>query len=181
MSIAHKFLFFPLLAMLALPAFAEKADREKPVHLEADSVTLDDISKLSVFQGNVLLIQGTLTLRADRVEAKQSGEGLQTVSAKGSPVSFRQKREGVDEYIEGFASQVEYDSVESMLRLIGNARLRKGGDEIRGSLITYDAKTEFYKVVGQQGAVGSSSRVRVIIKPKPKTEQDKNKAQTPKP
>lgn len=189
MPLVLKFLFFPLLVALSLPAMAEKADREKPVHLEADDVTLDDISKLSVFQGNVLLIQGTLILRADRVEARQNGDGLQNVSARGNPVSFRQKRDGVDEYIEGFASQVEYDSVQSILRLIGDARLRKGGDEIRGAQITYDAKTEFYKVIGQEGAAGASGRVRVIIRPKPKsgqetdsqTQQEKKKVQAPKP
>jgi lipopolysaccharide export system protein LptA len=181
MPIVLKLIFLSFFAVLLQPAFAEKADREKPVHLEADSVTLDDIKKISVFEGHVLLIQGTLTMRADRVEAKQNDDGLQNVSARGNPVSFRQKRDGVDEYIEGFASQVEYDSVQSLLRLIGDARLRKGGDEIRGSQISYDAKTEFYKVIGQQGVTGPSSRVRVIIRPKPKTEQEPNKAQTPKP
>ncbi|KAB2313052.1 lipopolysaccharide transport periplasmic protein LptA [Betaproteobacteria bacterium SCN2] len=172
-----KLLLVPLLAVLSLPAMAEKADREKPVHLEADNVTLDDIRKVSVFEGNVLLVQGTLMLRADRVEAKQNGEGLQSVTARGKPVSFRQKRDGVDEYIEGFSSQMEYDNVQSILRLIGDARLRKGGDEIRGNQITYDARTEFYKVVGQEGAVGPSSRVRVIIRPKPKTSQEQNTKQ----
>ena len=174
-----KFLF-TLLVVLSMPVLAEKGDREKPVHLEADSVTLDDIKKLSVFEGNVLFIQGTLTLRADRLEATQNGDGLQSVSARGKPVSFRQKRDGVNEYIEGFASQMEYDNVQSTLRLIGNARLRKGGDEIRGNQITYDAKTEFYKVIGQEGAVGPSSRVRVIIQPKSKI-GEQNKVQTPKP
>ena len=171
MPIVLKLLLVPLIALLSMPALAEKADREKPVHLEADNVTLDDIKKLSVFEGNVLLTQGTLVLRADRVEAKQNNEGLQSVSARGKPVSFRQKRDGVDEYIDGFASQMEYDNTQSILRLIGDARLRKGGDEIRGNQITYDAKTEFYKVVGQEGVVGPNSRVRVIIRPKPKSEQ----------
>ena len=182
-----KLLFIPLLLALSLPAYAEKADRDKPVHLEADNVTLDDIKKVSVFEGNVLLIQGTLMLRADRVEARQNDDGLQTVSARGNPANFRQKRDSVDEYIEGFASQVEYDSVQSILRLIGDARLRKGGDEIRGNQITYDAKTEFYKVVGQEGAAGTSGRVRVIIQPKPKAGQDtgsqtrQDKVQAPRP
>ena len=179
MPIAPKFLLFPVLAALSLPAFAEKSDREKPVHIEADNVTLDDIKKVSVFEGNVLLIQGTLTLRARYVEAKQSDDGLQNVSARGNPVSFRQKRDGVDEYVEGFASQAEYDNVQSLLRLIGNARLRKSGDEIRGAQITYDAKTEFYKVIGQEGAAGPSGRVKVIIRPKPKTGEPE-KGQAPK-
>jgi lipopolysaccharide export system protein LptA len=180
MPILLKLLFLPLFLSLTLPAYAEKADREKPVHLEADNVTLDDIKKVSVFEGNVLLTQGTLMLRADRVEAKQNDNGLQNVSAEGNPVSFRQKRDGVDEYIEGFARQVEYDNMQGTLRLIGNARLSKGGDEIRGSQITYDTKTEFYKVIGQQGVAGPSGRVRVIIRPKPKTEQEKDKVQAPK-
>jgi lipopolysaccharide export system protein LptA len=182
-----KYLLLPLLVVLALPAFAEKADREKPVRLEADNVTLDDINKVSVFEGNVLLIQGTILLRADHVEAKQNGDGLQSITARGNPVSFKQKRDGVDEYIEGFASQVEYDNVQSVLKLIGDARLRKGDDEIRGSQISYDAKTEFYRVIGQTGVAGPSSRVRVIIRPKPKTgedadsqQQDKNRTQAPK-
>lgn len=171
MPIVLKLLLLPFFLALAMPAVAEKADREKPVHLEADNVTLDDIKKLSVFEGNVLLTQGTLMLRADRVEAKQNDTGLQSVFAKGKPVSFRQKRDGVDEYIEGFASQMEYDNAQSILRLIGDARLRKGGDEIRGNQITYDARTEFYKVIGQEGVVGPNSRVRVIIRPKPKAGQ----------
>jgi lipopolysaccharide export system protein LptA len=167
----HKLLLLSLFVVLSLPAQAEKADRNKPVHLEADNVTLDDVRKLSVFQGNVLLVQGTLMLRADHVEARQNDDGLQGVTATGKPVSFRQKRDGVDEYIEGFADSMDYDGVQSVLRLQGNARLRKGGDEIRGAQITYDAKTEFYKVIGQQNVPGSSGRVRVIIRPKPKTDQ----------
>ena len=169
--------FLPILMLvtaLPLPALAEKADRDKPVHLEADNVTLDDIKKLSVFQGNVVLIQGTLMMRADRIEARQNGDGLQSVSASGRPVSFRQKRDGVEEYIEGYANQVEFDNVQSLLSLSGEARLRKGDDEIRGSLITYDAKTEFYKVAGQQNAQGANNRVRVVIRPKPKNEGDKS-------
>lgn len=152
--------------VLSTPALAERSDREKPVHIEADGVTLDDVRKLSVFQGNVLMVQGTMMLRADRVEAKQNDAGLESVSATGNPVSFRQKRDGVDDYIEGFADTIDYDGVQSILKLRGNARLRKSGDEIRGSTITYDAKTEFYKVTGQQNSQGSSGRVKITIMPK---------------
>jgi lipopolysaccharide export system protein LptA len=164
----ESFLLLSVFVALAPAAHAEKADRDKPVHLEADNVTLDDMRKLSIFQGNVLLLQGTLMMRADRIEARQNGDGLQSVSASGRPVSFRQKRDGVAEYIEGYANQIEFDNVQSTLTLAGDARLRKGDDEIRGNLITYDAKTEFYKVSGQQNVQGPTSRVRVVIRPKPR-------------
>ncbi len=156
-------------ALLAAPAHAEKADRDKPVNLEADTVTLDDIRKVSVYQGNVIFSQGTLMLRADHVQVTQNAEGLDKVSATGRPVAFRQKVDGREEFIEGFADRIEYDSVNSQLELIGHARLRRGADELRGAQISYNANTEFYKVVGQPGAKTPSGRVRAVIRPKPRT------------
>jgi len=158
-------------ALLAFPAHAEKADREKPVNLEADTVTLDDIKKVSVYQGNVIVSQGTMMLRADRVQVTQNANGLDKVNATGHPVAFRQKMDGRDEYIEGFADRVEFDGVSSQLELIGQARLRRGNDELRGTQISYNANTEFFKVVGQPDAKTPSGRVRAVIRPKPRTEQ----------
>jgi lipopolysaccharide export system protein LptA len=165
--------FFAVLcaALLAAPAHAEKADRDKPVNLEADTVTLDDIRKVSVYQGNVILRQGTLMLRADRVQVTQTEGGLDKVVATGRPVAFRQKVDGRDEFIEGFANRIEYDSVNSQLELIGQAQLRRGSDELRGAQISYNANTEFYKVVGQPDAKTPSGRVRAVIRPKPRTQQ----------
>lgn len=157
--------------LLAAPAHAEKADRDKPVNLEADTVTLDDIRKLSIYQGNVILRQGTLMLRADRVQVTQTEGGLDQVVATGRPVAFRQKVDGRDEFIEGFANRIEYDSVKSQLELIGQAQLRRGSDELRGAQISYNANTGFYKVVGQPDAKTPSGRVRAVIRPKPRTQQ----------
>jgi len=157
--------------LLAAPAHAEKADRDKPVNLEADSVTLDDVKKVSVYEGNVILSQGTLMLRADRVQVTQNERGLDKIVATGRPAAFRQKVDGRDEFIDGFASRIEYDSVNSQLELIGQAQLRHGSDELRGTQISYNANTEFYKVVGQPDATTPAGRVRAVIRPKPRAEQ----------
>ncbi|HYP67449.1 MAG TPA: lipopolysaccharide transport periplasmic protein LptA [Thiobacillaceae bacterium] len=156
-----------LLAWLLInPAQAEKADRTKPINLEADSVTLDDLHKTGVYQGNVVLIQGTLMMRADKVDVTQDENGLKTVLATGNPVSFRQKRDGVDEYVEAYAPRVEFDNIGGLLELSGGARLRKGEDEIRGNVITYNTQTELYKVVGKQNAQTPAGRVHIVIHPK---------------
>jgi lipopolysaccharide export system protein LptA len=162
-------------SLLSMPAHAEKADRDKPINLEADTVTLDDIKKISVYQGNVILSQGTLMLRADRVQVTQNAEGLDKVSATGRPVTFRQKAEGSDEYIEGFANRLEYNGVSSQLELIGQARLRRGSDELRGEQISYNAETQFYKVSGQPDAQTPAGRVRAVIRPKPRADQPEAK------
>lgn len=158
-------------ALLVPLAHAEKADRDKPVNLEADTVTLDDVRKISVYQSNVILTQGTLTLRADRLQVTQDTGGLDKVSATGRPVAFRQKVDGSDEFIEGFADRVEFDNVNGQLELIGQARLRRGSDELRGAQISYNANTAFYKVVGQPNAQTPSGRVRAVIRPKPRAAQ----------
>lgn len=163
-----RFLLSTALCALALaaPAHAEKSDRDKPVNLEADTVTLDDVRKVSVYQGNVILSQGTLMLRADQMQVTQNAGGLDRISATGRPVAFRQKVDGREEFIEGYADRIEFDSVNSQLELIGQARLRRGNDELRGAQISYNANTEFYKVIGQPGAKTPSGRVRAVIRPK---------------
>jgi len=110
-------------------------------------------------------------LRADHVKVTQNADGLDAISATGRPVAFRQKVDGREEYIEGFSDRVEYDSVNGQLELIGQARLRRGGDELRGAQISYNANTEFYSVVGQPNAQTPSGRVRAVIRPKPRAEQ----------
>ena len=161
--------------LLALPVHAEKADRSKPVNLEADTVTLDDIKKISVYQGNVILSQGTLTLHADRIQVTQNADGIDKISASGRPAAFRQKVDGREEFIEGFSERIEFDSANSQLELIGQAQLRRGGDELRGAQISYNSNTEFYKVVGQPDAKTPSGRVRAVIRPKASTEQPASK------
>jgi lipopolysaccharide export system protein LptA len=160
-----------LLATLALPAAAEKGDRDKPVNLEADRVTIDDAKQLAVFEGNVVLTQGTLQIRGDRMEVRQDKEGFKQGTTWGSPAFFRQKREGYDEYIEGWAGRIEYDGRVETLQMFSRAQLKRGQDEVRGDYISYDARSEFFQVTGGPKTASPSSpggRVRAVIQPKSK-------------
>jgi lipopolysaccharide export system protein LptA len=164
-----------LLASLMPPsgARAELADRDKPINLEADSMTVDDIKKRSVYQGNVVLTQGTLRIRADKLVITENRDGSHLGTAHGDPATFRQKREGVDEYIEGFAQRIEYHSGKDVVELFNRAQLKRNQDEVRGNYISYDGKTDFFKVVGgTEGATETNprGRVRAVIQPKKKPE-----------
>ncbi|HEX7952148.1 MAG TPA: lipopolysaccharide transport periplasmic protein LptA [Burkholderiales bacterium] len=154
------------------PAHAERADRDKPVNLEADRVDLDDAKKEAVFVGSVTLTQGTLTIKADKIIVKQDAEGFQYGIAYGNPVHFRQKREGSDEYIEGFSERLEYDGKADKMQMFGNARIQRGADEVRGDYIAYNAVTEFFQVIGGGKSAATAGnpqgRVRAVIQPKPK-------------
>jgi len=161
--------FCMTIAVIATPAVAERTDRNQPVNLEADRVTVDDANHVTTFEGSVVLSQGTLTIRGDRMVVKQDAEGFQYGTAYGAPASFRQKREKRDEYIEGYGGRIEYDNKTNRLQLLDHAQLKKGGDDVRGDHISYDQKTEFYRVVGNSEQVtksGPRGRVRAVIQPK---------------
>lgn len=150
--------------LLPLPARAEKADKTKPVNLEADSVRVEDVKRTAVYEGHVVLTQGTLLMTADKIEVMQDDKGFSSGSASGKPVYFRQKMDGRDEFAEGWAERIVYDGRSDKLELSGQARLKRGEDELRGNLITYDARTEYYQAQGSSNGV--KGRVRAVILPK---------------
>ena len=165
-----------LLTALALPAHAEKADREKPMNIEADRMSIDDVKKLQVFEGNVVLIQGTLQIRTSLLVVTQDADGFQKGVATGGAnglARFKQKREGQDEYIEGEGERIEHDARAEKTEFFIRGWVKSGLDEVKGPYISYDALTEKYLVTNGRGetktATGAAqARVRAIIQPKGK-------------
>ena len=172
-------LTLPLLAMgllFAQPVQAEKADRSKSMVVEADRDGVLDLQRqVLVYSGNVVISQGTMILRAERVEMRTMPDGYRAASALGTaakPASWRQRRDGVDETVEGSADRIEFDGRADTLRFLGNGavrRLRSGtvADEITGASILWDNTSEVFKVEG--GAATPSNptgRVRAVLSPR---------------
>lgn len=164
-SIVRNILLFGLACAASGMALAEKADRGRPIQIEADSVRMDDLQKSAVYEGNVILSQGTMSINADRIDVRQDSNGMTLGEASGRPVFFQQKAEGRDDYLEAQANRLEYDARSEVIKLIGSARLRHGGDELRGGLIVYDVRTERYQAQGA-GEDGKQGRVRAMIRPR---------------
>jgi lipopolysaccharide export system protein LptA len=159
--------------LLAAYAHAERADRDKPINLEADRVTVDDAKQIATFTGNVVLTQGSMILRGDRMEVRQDKTGFKQGTTWGNLAYFRQKREGYDEFIEAWAERIEYDSRADKVQMFNRAMLKRGQDEVRGSYISYDVTSEFFQVTGGSGLKSAAprpgeGRVRAIMQPKPK-------------
>lgn len=159
------------LALACNASYAERADRDKPMHLEANQANIDDKKQVSTFEGNVQLTQGTLTITGDKLVVSQSTEGYTHGTATGQPATFRQKRDKQDEYVEGYGERIEYDGKNETVDLFGQARLKQAQDEVRGEHITYNSSTEIFQVHGTPGLPADTSgknRVRVILQPKNK-------------
>lgn len=188
MSTHRRLLLAAALALAAGTALAEKADRSKPVQLEADRVTVDDKNKVHVFDGRVTLTQGTLQIKADKIVVTQDAEGFQKGVATGGPgglARIKQKRDSGD-YMEGEAERIEHDGSTERTQFFNRAFVRSGQDEARGQYIAYDAITENYTVTsGPDGTVakpqpGRDTRVRVVIQPKNKDAQKADKPAEPR-
>jgi len=150
-------------------ARAEKGDRDKPINYSADSGDVNIQTKSGTLTGNVVITQGTLTIHADKVTFKQNPDNSLSATAYGNPVTFRQKRDGVDEYYEGFAQRGEYDGTKDLLQLYDHARRRRGGDEIRSNYISYNTVSELFKAEGRTSTVPGPDpgpRVRGMFQPK---------------
>src|SRR5665647_2014752 len=166
-----------LIAALALSggiACAEKADRNKPMNVESDALRYDDLKQTSIFTGRVILTKGTILIRGTKIDVRQDADGNQfgVVTAEPGKLAFyRQKREGLDEFIEGEGETIEYDGKADRVKFIKRAELRRfrGSsltDEIAGSLVTYDNSSDTFAVDGGPASTTPGGRVRAVLSPR---------------
>jgi len=170
-----------MLAGLVPLAQAEKADRTKPMNIEADAMRYDDLKQTSVFTGNVVVTKGTIIIRGTRIDVRQDPDGYQygvVTAAPGKLAYYKQKRDaGTDEWIEGESEVIEYDSRADNVKFIRRAVMRRlygatVNDESSGPLIVYDQSNDTFTVNGSSlppnagVAAPQGGRVRAILTPK---------------
>lgn len=164
-------LLLATLFLLCTPScFAERADRDKPIFLEADQMQLDDINQTSTFIGKVRLTQGTMMIRGDMIEVAKHKDGYKQAKVYGNVASFMQKREGSEEYVEGYGERIEYDTRNGMVDFYVQARVKREQDEVRGDHITYSMKTETFQVSSASSKNSPPQRVRAVLQPKQKSD-----------
>jgi lipopolysaccharide export system protein LptA len=165
-------------------AHAEQADKDKPMNIDANNMTYDDLKQVTIFTGvpghPVVATKGTILIRADRVEVRQDPQGYQYATGTMAPGSkdlayFHQKREGVDEYVEGTAERIDYDGKKDLTTLTTNATVRRLQglttvmDQVHGSVVTYDGQNDFYTARAGKDVAGPgnpSGRVHAILSPR---------------
>ena len=149
------------------------------MHIEADAMRYEDARdnqpQMATFTGHVVVTKGTIIMRGDKLVVQQDAAGNQSgamTPAPGQRAFFRQKRDGVDEFIEGEANRMEYDGKTGTVHLIGNAEMRRlagatMADKVTGDLIVYNDSTEVYTVdrAPASAAGGKSGRVHAIMVP----------------
>lgn len=167
--------FAVALAGASLPVQAEKADREQALTFDAGRMVLDGKRKIRTLSGGVEITRGTLVLKAAQIELKETAQGQLATAfgGDGQPATFRQKREGLDEIVEGQARRIEYDSVTETVRFVDQAQVRvlRGGvaaDQVTGQTIVYNHARDVFEVQGA-GSAATGGRVKGVVTPRKST------------
>ena len=141
-NIFTKKIFLLISLIISFDVLSEKSDKDKPIEIEADSMTVDDSKSTSIYEGDVILTQGTLIIKADTLIVREDKQGFQHSTSIGKPTTFKQKMEGSDKFIQGKAQRIEYDGHMDKIHLYKNAEVKRGDDIVVGDYITYDANAE---------------------------------------
>ena len=172
------------MACVPAAAYAEKADRDKPFNIEADSLVHDELKQISVFKGRAVLTKGSMQMRGERIEIRQDPDGYQFGLILPEPNKrsfFRQKREGVDEFIEGEALRIDYDGRADQVILNDQAEVRRYrgavlADQMTGKRIVYNNLSDVFTIDGQKaGETGKSTGARVRATLAPRSSSADNK------
>jgi len=157
--------------LFASPLRAERADREKPTQLEANRMSADDARRVSIFEGNVVLTKGTITLRGERIVVRLDAEGYQHATITGNPVRFKQRGDATAGrpaiWTEAEAQRVEIDEKSERIELFERARVLRDQDEVRGEYMLLDQRSDFLSAsAGKDAKAPTEARVRAVIQPK---------------
>lgn len=170
---------FTLLALVTAPlsALSLPNDWQQAMTILSDTAEIDRRAGTVIYEGNVVLTQGTLKIEADRLLVLRDGDSLEKAVAEGSPAYYEQQIEVGKPVTTAHGNRIDYYTVERRITLRGDAQLQQDGNLFSGDQITYDMISETVKASGNQATsdpmgtseTTSDGRIRVVIQPpKPK-------------
>lgn len=168
-----------LLLVIALfsnvQCWALSTDKDQPIEIEADTAELDDQKGITIYRGNVVVVQGSIRMTGDTMTVYYNKDkDLDTVIMEGVPATYRQLPDDSKVYDEAEALRMEYYETKSLIVLIDQAVVKQEGLRFSGSRIDYDTLNSKIKAKGEtsESKPGESSgRVKITIQPKDKKQE----------
>ena len=174
------------LSVIASYAVALPDDWQKEMTILSDSAEIDRRAGTVVYEGNVVLTQGTLKIEADRLMILRNGDTLEKAVAEGDRARYQQQIEVGKPLTTALGNRIDYYTSERRIIITGDAELEQEGNIFSGERITYDMATETVRADGNTAESSTDStdedsgRIKVVIQP-PKPESDSEPASTESP
>lgn len=165
MNFKHKITFSMLVLLFIFSSnmMALEIDREKPVHISADKVSIDEKTGISNYTGNVKITQGSMLLTGEKVIVYQPDGKLAKIIVNGVPAQFKQLSDKNNQEITATAIKLIYHTINEKLILTGNASLKQGQNSFSGHIIEYDTRNS---TVTANTDGEKKQRVNAVITPK---------------
>lgn len=151
------------LLLIVLSPWVLAQSAQDPIRISADEATRPELEGITRYLGNVVLVQGTITITATSLEIDQANPEEIKIIATGSPATFVQPMAGAEPAIDAKAQTIRYEQVARKVILEQDARIQRGESIIRGPLIEYFIDEK--RVQAGQDANQPKSRVEVVIPP----------------
>lgn len=156
-----------LLWLAAVPVTrAAGNDEDEPIRINARSVEADEKTGAAVYRGNVIVEQGRLSIKADRVEIRAKNNQTELIQATGTPVKLRQQPDATTEEIQAEARRMDYRVSTRKLDMIGEVSLRRGEDLFTGGVLHYDLDAKSLSATGDDKSDG---RIHAVMQPRKQT------------
>jgi lipopolysaccharide export system protein LptA len=158
------YIFFLALIIVSRSAFALEDDKNQPVSVQADSVSIDNKEGKSQYEGNVSVQNGSTHLTAAKAVVYTTKEnsikeaiayGAGKVQAHYSTITDPKKPE-----LNAYADTIQIFPDKHIVYLIGNAKVSQGDDFYQAPRIEYNSETQH--VFSPQSAHG---RTTIVIHP----------------
>ena len=164
----HNLIRFKLglaLALAALPGFGLSTDKDQDIEIESDTAYLDDTRNISIYNGNVIVTQGSMRITGDRMTVYYTDDNnLDKIIMEGRPATFRQLPDDSTVYDEAEALVMEYHENRNLIVLNNQARVSQGDRRLIADHIEYDTELSQVSANSNRGAgADQDSRVRLII------------------
>jgi lipopolysaccharide export system protein LptA len=143
-------------------ALALDSDKNAPVTINADTTSIDFRTGQRVLTGNVEITQGTLNIKANKVVLIYKGDDIDTATAYGKPVKFKQIPEGQKEIVHGEGKTLKLKQAKNLITLKENAKITQGSNTITGKVIYYNTQTSKMTVKGQSAASQKSGAKKAV-------------------
>ncbi len=153
-----------LITVLLLPSlsFALSSDRNQPIKIKADNVTLNEKTGVSIYNGNVIFTQGSLILKGSKIVIHQPDGKVSKIIVTGKPASFQQQQDNVKQLVRAKAGKMEFITDDERVYLSQNASVSQGENLLKGEQIEYNTRNS--TITAQKGS-GKKNRVHAIIEP----------------
>ncbi|MEM8743088.1 MAG: LPS export ABC transporter periplasmic protein LptC [Pseudomonadota bacterium] len=145
--------------------------RDQPIDIEADSLTVNDKTSVAVFFGDVITMQGKMSMQSrklsvdfsgtadDTSDAAQPGSDIKSIRAEGN-VAIKTSEEQ-----KTTSDWAEFNAASQTVTIGGNVVLSQGENVIKGSRLEIDLKTNRSRFVDGGGLPWKQQRVRGLFKP----------------